>query len=293
MSTEECTENCSFDCAIENCQPFTVPYEVPTATGFENTNTDQNGRTISTVSTKPASNVNVITTSSLSVLGIHTSVALTAMTTRAADTNVQPAPNEQSTQTRERQGSNALGATASNILLVEIISVAARPYPKESNPSNNELSPNEQFSQDAQKGTTVSDPSVTAIADAQPTVQLGQSMTIGGTTLTLTPGLSTTIGTGSAATYIEIASDATGPGTIIMLSSSGTAVTATVTNAPTTMTVMSTFEASITSAGTSRSSNAGAPASTSSMAQAVNTKDGDGWIVHMILISIGMSFALW
>ncbi|KAF2691550.1 hypothetical protein K458DRAFT_285154 [Lentithecium fluviatile CBS 122367] len=146
-----------------------------------------------------------------------------------------------------------------------------------------------------QQGTTeASSPSMTAAPGAQPTVALGQSMTLAGTIVTLTPGLSTTVGTGPAATYIEIISDNAGQ-TMITLSSSGTAVTATVTNAPITITVASDFDTSITQAATPggpESSGTGAVASSSSEAGAVDITYGTNWLVNIAIGIVGLGAAL-
>lgn len=72
------------------------------------------------------------------------------------------------------------------------------------------------------------------------------TLTLGSATLTLTHGLSTTLGAEPDATFVSISTDAAGQ-TIVVISSSGTAITATVTDAPATVTLPKTgFEASIT-----------------------------------------------
>jgi hypothetical protein len=255
----------------------------------------------STVAARPASNVNVVTTNAPVVIGLQTRLTPTTATTRLDDTNVEPpnvgpVPNEQGTRTQEG-AHNAPEATETNSLLADIISIIAGPKP--SNPSKNEHLPNEENltnenPQQVQQGTTAPEPSMTAAPGAQPTIQLGQSMTLQGATLTLTPGLSTTVGTGLEATYIEIVSDAAGQ-TTITLSSSGTAVTATVTNVPTTMTLASNFEASVTSAGMPGeygSSSASAPALTSSRAEAVHLKHGTSLTLHVLMVFLGTGVAL-
>jgi hypothetical protein len=78
----------------------------------------------------------------------------------------------------------------------------------------------------------------------QPTVVLDQLITIGPATLTLTPGLSTTVGSGSTATLVAMTTNTNTAAeqgqmqtqTIIVVSSSGTAVTATVAKTPVTYT---------------------------------------------------------
>ncbi|PVI06533.1 hypothetical protein DM02DRAFT_649655 [Periconia macrospinosa] len=97
-------------------------------------------------------------------------------------------------------------------------------------------------------------------AEQQPTVAIGGLITLGpSATLTLTPGLSTTVGAGSAATQIAITTDNAGK-TFIVLSSSGTAVTATVTKTLTTSTLPETgFGGSPTVAARPASSNTKSP----------------------------------
>lgn len=82
---------------------------------------------------------------------------------------------------------------------------------------------------------------------SQSSLAVGAPITLGSATLTLTPGLSTTVGTGSDATAVAINTNASGS-TIIIISSSGTAITAIVTKAKTTITSSASrtgFDASI------------------------------------------------
>lgn len=98
--------------------------------------------------------------------------------------------------------------------------------------------------EEAVSGTVA--PGVTNTAPTQDTIAIGNQITLGSATLSLTPGLSTTVGTGTDTTLIAIQTDSVSY-TIITISSSGTAVTATVTNAPATMTLPKTgFEVSTT-----------------------------------------------
>jgi hypothetical protein len=86
----------------------------------------------------------------------------------------------------------------------------------------------------------------TNTASAGDSVAVGNTITLGSATISLTAGLSTVIGTGTNTTLIAIQTD-NASHTIITISSSGTAVTATITNAPATVTLPKTgFEASIT-----------------------------------------------
>lgn len=85
-------------------------------------------------------------------------------------------------------------------------------------------------------------------ATSPPSVIAGNSITLGSVVLTLTPGVSTTIGPNSDQTFIAITTNVAGT-TLVTISSSGTAVTATVTTTPTILTLSKTgFEASITHA---------------------------------------------
>ncbi|KAF3045418.1 hypothetical protein E8E12_001731 [Didymella heteroderae] len=80
----------------------------------------------------------------------------------------------------------------------------------------------------------------------QNSIAVGNTITLGSATISLTAGLSTVVGTGTDATLIAIQTDSASH-TIITISSSGTAITATITDAPATVTLPKTgFEASIT-----------------------------------------------
>ncbi|KAF9699041.1 hypothetical protein EKO04_003159 [Ascochyta lentis] len=80
----------------------------------------------------------------------------------------------------------------------------------------------------------------------QTTIAAGPTIALGAATLSLTPGLSTIIRKGTGTTLIAIQTDSASQ-TIITISSSGAAITATITDAPATVTVPRTgFEASIT-----------------------------------------------
>ncbi|KAF2031272.1 hypothetical protein EK21DRAFT_88200 [Setomelanomma holmii] len=66
-----------------------------------------------------------------------------------------------------------------------------------------------------------SDANAPPVQAAQATLPVGRVVTAGPATLTLTPGLSTTIGTGNGATFIGITTNAAGQ-TLITVSASGT-----------------------------------------------------------------------
>ena len=101
----------------------------------------------------------------------------------------------------------------------------------------------------AQTGATIPGPITqepVSIASAYDIGTKSNYITLGSVTLTLTPGLSTSLGTGTSATLIAIQTDSASH-TIIVISSSGTAITATMTVAPATVTLSkNNFASSIT-----------------------------------------------
>ncbi|KAH7563418.1 hypothetical protein PSV09DRAFT_2423992 [Bipolaris maydis] len=115
------------------------------------------------------------------------------------------------------------------------------------------------------------------------------SITLGSAIITLTPGVSTTIGPSSDQTLVAITTNPAGS-TLVTISSSGVAVTATVSAVPTTVTLPKTgFEASITDVArpgvvTSRLST------TSSTAMAVGNKRNEvGWWTSAMLGVVGLA----
>lgn len=111
-----------------------------------------------------------------------------------------------------------------------------------------------------------------SIASAHDSVTDSNQITLGSVVLTLTPGLSTSLGTGTSATLIAIQTDSASH-TIIVISSRGTAITATMTVAPSTMTLSKNgFESSITgdASGGVPTSLRRVPAATTSSAAAAN-----------------------
>lgn len=92
-------------------------------------------------------------------------------------------------------------------------------------------------------------PGTTNTATPQDSLAVDNTITLGSATLSLTPGLSIIVGTGTDTTLIAIQTDSASH-TIITISSSGTAITATITNAPATVTLpKSGWDASITGEG--------------------------------------------
>ncbi|KAF3004299.1 hypothetical protein E8E13_008766 [Curvularia kusanoi] len=98
----------------------------------------------------------------------------------------------------------------------------------------------------AQTGGAAATKGPSSISSPQDDVTVGNAITLGSTVVSLTPGLSTIVGTGTSTTLVAIQTDGASR-TIIVISSSGTAVTATVTVAPATVTLpKSGFAPSIT-----------------------------------------------
>jgi hypothetical protein len=129
------------------------------------------------------------------------------------------------------------------------------------------------------------------ITSAENAVALGGVITLGSATLALTPGLSTTVGSGSDATMVAITTDVADQ-TFITISSSGTAVTATVSDTPATITLPKTgFDASITEAArpgtwsTFRAAEEVAP--TSSKGEALGRRAETCWWVGALLSLVG------
>ncbi|KAF2867232.1 hypothetical protein BDV95DRAFT_598344 [Massariosphaeria phaeospora] len=140
--------------------------------------------------------------------------------------------------------------------------------------------------------------SITAAPQGSPAISVGAPITLGSAILTLTPGLSTTLGSGPVATFVALTTDTAGQ-TVIVVSSSGTAVTATVTNAPLTMSMTmpkSGFEASITEVaspgGFSSPSYNGAASTTSSEGIAAERRGEVGCWVGIVLGLMGLGAAL-
>lgn len=114
-----------------------------------------------------------------------------------------------------------------------------------------------------------------SIASAHSSATNNNHITLGSITLTLTPGLSTSIGTGTSATIIAIQTDSASH-TVIVISSSGTAITATMTVAPATVTLSKNNVASSITGDASRgvpTSLHRVPAATTSSAAAANMRE--------------------
>ncbi|CAE7206138.1 hypothetical protein PTNB73_07296 [Pyrenophora teres f. teres] len=138
-----------------------------------------------------------------------------------------------------------------------------------------------------------SSPSGTDTTSLQATVPAGGIVTIGSETLSLTPGLSTTVGPVNDVTFLGLATDKTG-NTLVTISSSGTAITATVSNAPATVTLPRTgFEASVTAAarpGDYATRTGGTPSPGKSIGAGRRSKMG--WWTNAVLGIVGIGLLL-
>ncbi|KAF2654168.1 hypothetical protein K491DRAFT_717448 [Lophiostoma macrostomum CBS 122681] len=161
------------------------------------------------------------------------------------------------------------GATSSgNDLISQIISqiATAEPGAQPTGASAVSTDSNGGTTQDQQQATDV-----TSAHASVPTLSLAESITLGGTVITLTPGLSTTVGTGTSTTLVDITTNTHGQ-TIVVVSSSGTAVSATMTQSAITLTSPRTNIASVTKAAERSGSTTTGSESTSTSAEA--TSDG-------------------
>lgn len=135
-----------------------------------------------------------------------------------------------------------------------------------------------------------SDTNTTPAPQVTPVVGTG-SLIIGSWTVTLTPGLSINLGGNIYPTVLEMTTDATG-NTLVTVSSSGTAVTATVRVALTTMTVAkSGFEASITNSARPSEETAGL-ATTSSKGASADKRSALEWWMGAVLGILGFGIVM-
>ncbi|KAF2440594.1 hypothetical protein P171DRAFT_524610 [Karstenula rhodostoma CBS 690.94] len=234
------------------------------------------------IRTTPVNRIEPVTTSTPSLVNIHTELAPMTQerVLEPSKTPASPTPGERP-ETSPAPGGNPTpgnspapgdsptpsqpqATSTPNPLLMDIVSHIGIPVSSletESKPTDSHLpttsetdlshangpsqpSTNVQFQQatEADPGPSVS------FLESVPTMTAGGQVTLGSVTLTLTPGLSSVLGDGATATYVAITTDDAGQ-TLITVSSSGTAVTATITDAPATLTKPVTgFETSITTA---------------------------------------------
>ncbi|OAL56849.1 hypothetical protein IQ07DRAFT_674983 [Pyrenochaeta sp. DS3sAY3a] len=223
-------------CATSSCEPARLIPELPTAPGFE-----VESKALTPTHLGPQRQPDrVVTTRRPTIVNVRTSTAQTLAP--RPPTNNRPGANGddvqsvgvQGQQTGTGAGDDAPGEpaqspqqqTAPNTLLNDIVSGLGDTTPL---PQPTAQAP------------------ITPAPTPAPTTIPG-TLTLGSATLTLTHGLSTTLGTEPDATFVSLSTDAAGQ-TIVVISSSGTAITATVSDAPATVTLPKTgFEASITDA---------------------------------------------
>ncbi|KAH7402406.1 hypothetical protein BKA66DRAFT_448693 [Pyrenochaeta sp. MPI-SDFR-AT-0127] len=303
------TEEHSDDpCWTVSCIPLNFIPELPTATGWEDENNDLMPSDLS----PPRQPDQVVTTRRPAILNVRTSTTPTVTQSpsnnnlpgNADDNDKEDGPGQ---PTGNPGAGNALNdpvlvpsQPAGNSLLDNIVSrlgdaqpeaQAPQPLPPATAAGDNTVVIAQQ---QATAGPTA--PGAANTASPQVTVAAGGSVTLGTATLTLTPGLSTTIGSDTDATFVGITTNTAGQ-TIITISSSGTAITATVTDALATITLPKTgFEASITDiagpGGMSTSRAAGAAASTSSRGAAMDSRGGLDWWTGTALGILGLGVVL-
>jgi hypothetical protein len=224
---------------------------------------------------RPEQTPEVIVTNTPTVISIHTEIATTA----TGYLNNEVGPDSEATPQ----------PTSDGLLLNEIISRIGNPHPG-AQPNSQQASPTADAIPDAinESAPLGDDNTVQAISTtlavteapgAQPALLVGEPITLGAATLTLSNGLSTTVGTGSTATFVAFTTNPAGY-TVIVVSSSGTAVTATISNAPVTITMPKTgWEASVTAAARfGNDPSVGTPTSTSSKGAAANARTWDSYI---------------
>ncbi|KAH8726972.1 hypothetical protein GQ44DRAFT_825527 [Phaeosphaeriaceae sp. PMI808] len=276
-----------------NDQPaFRVP-GLPTADGWETSTAN------TPVTLIPEENLpRILTTWTPTVLSIQTNAIPKSTSNNRANVDdvIQPAPITRSYSEQAASAPNAPAQeTPKNTLLLDIISRIAEPQmpPQAAPPATPVAGGRSEIVAQVTPGPKVVSGVNIIPAQAPETIlPIGGVITAGSAILTLTPGLSTSFGTGDAATFIGITSNAAGQ-TLITVSSSGTAVTATVTVASATVTLpRSGFEASITQVarpGDWRVSNTvgGVAAPTSSKGAAVNTKIDSSWWMGLLLGVVG------
>lgn len=292
-------------CSTELCWPVNFIPDLPTATGWEDDNFIA-GPTGLVVPDEPEI---VVTIRTPTILDIQTGIAPATklpVPTKAATGNEQSGqgfndnvhsaqlpPQVQAQPTGPKAGNARPGTPVAtdeqpqeNDLLFEIISRMGevQVFVAPTNAPDGGQHVNTQ--KERLSGITDAAPEQTALA-------IGASITIGSAVVTLTAGLSTTVGDG---TVIGITTDGTGQ-TIITIASSGTAVTAVVSDAPATMTVpRNGFQASITAAARPGSSVKAGPSgevsSSSSKAGATGNTIELGWWTRALLSLLGAGVLL-
>lgn len=271
----------TIDCGTtDNCGILTVHPE-STVTGWEVITDGVMKATMLGPQTSSTDKL-LIATSTPTLVGIHTEIQ---PSTQPGAARPAGTPNDSpiSAESGPAPGPS-LATPTSDPLLLDIIShlVPTSSSPPgslsspdfASTPVGGSVNPEHGTNEPAQPSNVTPGPAITAPPSAS-VVSLGSQITLGSSVLTLTPGLSSTIGDGTTATYVAITTDETGH-TLITVSSSGTAVTATITNAPATITQLKTqYDSTITTAarpGTFDGSPSGKSATTSSKGAAASQK---------------------
>jgi hypothetical protein len=292
-------------CAKVSCGPaWLIPF-LPTATGWE-TGDELAPTPIVPDEPKPP---RVLVTQTPTIVHIQTNIGPTSAPGNGGNGNNQlrPASNIATSYSVRPGIAPAVPAqeTPGSNLLLDIISVVgawqqpAQTTPLASPPpaaAGGQTDTPAQLTQVTPGPKAASDVNATPVQAAQATLPIGGMITAGSATLTLTPGLSTTVGTGSGATFIGITTNSAGQ-TLITVSARGTATTATVAIASATLTLSGAgFEASITQVaqpGDYKTSSAGrAAAATSSKAGAVDSRMEVNCWMQLLLGILGLGVAL-
>lgn len=287
-------------CLTETCWPvFWIP-ELPTATGWE---TDDNAIKPADLA-PPEQPVVVITTRTQKIVNIQTNT-ISTVTKRPpivnGSGNVNNEPSQDPTGAAAAQGPGnapddlvpAAQQTIGNALLSDIVSrmgeAPSRTQPVDAitalvnGVEETNVPVQQQITQAASTTGGANAPGL------EETLSAGGLITMGSATLTLTPGLSTTIGSDADAMFIAIATDSARQ-IIITISSSGTAVTATIVEASATVTLPKTgFEASITDVARpgTLATTAVVGASSSSRGSAQGKRQELGWWTGALLAVMG------
>ncbi|KAL6712546.1 hypothetical protein ACN47E_000423 [Coniothyrium glycines] len=306
-------------CSTESCWPLNFIPSLPTETGWgDDINVIAAPSAIVIIDEPPT----LVTTRTPTIIGIQTAIVPVLSPSRSAKPDggrivvvgpsgngnnepsaalaltPAPAPSPAPGQQPGPKGDNAQATpsvdaqpSVNNDLLLDIISkMGETPPPAElTHVSDTAAGTTEEHDPEQHQAMT----NVVDTAHEQVTLSVGASITVGSAVVTLTPGLSTTIGDG---TMIGITTDNTGQ-TIITIASSGTAVTATVSNAPVTMTVPKPgFEASITAAARPGAASASSArervASSSSKAGAMAHAVEFDWVTRAVLGILGIGVIL-
>lgn len=305
------------------CEGRGIP-ALPTATGWDDTGMKSLGlvpptQTYVVVSSYIATIINIETRTLIrngpvftSAVGGDTSNGNERQPNTSAQQDINDTPNQPHGGPTEKplptsKPSDARETTHSSLLL-EIVSQLAgtksNVQPTPSSVHRTSISRDDSFTQstvllgghttsnrDPVQPEIMPSPDLSSAAVSTPAAISG-CITLGSATLTLTPGLSTILGTNTDATLLAISTDAAGV-TLVTISSSGVAVTATVSTVPTIVTLPKTgFEASITDV--SRPADFASAVSTTSSegAAAGHRKREVGSWMYSVLGIVGLFFGL-